>query len=56
VTTPLVLRGRPRVLRASADEAAMHEQRLDALDKSAGGVSVWRKLEAPVAPAEAGSA
>ena len=56
VTTPLVLRGRPRVLRASADESVMHEQRLDALDKSAGGISVWRRLEAPVAPAEAGSA
>ncbi|BFI96210.1 MAG: DNA polymerase III subunit epsilon [Rhodanobacter sp.] len=54
--TPLVLRGRPRVLRASAEEAAMHEQRLDALDKAAGGVSVWRKLETPAAAAEAGSA
>ena len=54
--TPLVLRGRPRVLRASAEEAAAHEQRLDALDKSAGGVSVWRKLETVDAPAEAGSA
>ena len=53
---PLVLRGRPRVLRASAEESALHEQRLDALDKSAGGVSVWRKLEAVDAPAEAGSA
>ncbi|MBD8873525.1 DNA polymerase III subunit epsilon [Rhodanobacter sp. DHB23] len=53
VAAPLVLRGRPRVLRASAEEAVMHEQRLDALDKSAGGVSVWRKLEAP---AEAASA
>jgi DNA polymerase III subunit epsilon len=54
--TPLVLRGRPRVLRASAEESALHEQRLDALDKSAGGVSVWRKLETAEAPAEAGSA
>ncbi|MDE2316607.1 MAG: DNA polymerase III subunit epsilon, partial [Xanthomonadaceae bacterium] len=53
VDAPLILRGRPRVLRASAEEAAMHEQRLDALDKSAGGVSVWRRLEMPV---EAGSA
>jgi len=54
--TPLVLRGRPRVLRASAEESALHEQRLDALDKSAGGVSVWRRLEVADAPAEAGSA
>ncbi|MEW9623193.1 DNA polymerase III subunit epsilon [Rhodanobacter geophilus] len=53
---PLVLRGRPRVLRASAEEAALHEQRLDALDKSAGGVSVWRRLETAEAPVEAGSA
>ena len=53
---PLVLRGRPRVLRASAEESALHEQRLDALDKSAGGASVWRRLEAAEAPAEAGSA
>ncbi|MEW9570585.1 DNA polymerase III subunit epsilon [Rhodanobacter sp. Si-c] len=54
--TPLVLHGRPRVLRASAEESALHEQRLDALDKSAGGISVWRKLETAEAPAEAGSA
>ncbi|OOG43194.1 DNA polymerase III subunit epsilon [Rhodanobacter sp. C06] len=53
---PLVLRGRPRVLRASAEEAAAHEQRLDALDKGAGGVSVWRKLETVEASVEAGSA
>ncbi|GAB3785272.1 DNA polymerase III subunit epsilon [Dyella agri] len=54
--TPLVLRGRPRVLRASAEEAVAHEQRLDALDKSAGGVSVWRKLETEEAAVETGSA
>jgi DNA polymerase-3 subunit epsilon len=54
--TPLVLRGRPRVLRALSEEVAAHEQRLDALDKSAGGVSVWRKLETVEATAEAGSA
>ncbi|HKR77233.1 MAG TPA: DNA polymerase III subunit epsilon [Rhodanobacter sp.] len=53
---PLVLRGRPRVLRASDEEVALHEQRLDALDKSAGGISVWRKLETAEAPVEAGSA
>ncbi|WP_449428331.1 DNA polymerase III subunit epsilon [Rhodanobacter umsongensis] len=42
VIAPVVLHARPRVLRASAEELALHEQRLDALDKSAGGVSVWR--------------
>lgn len=44
---PLALRGRPRVLRASAEESALHEQRLDALDRSGGGICLWRKLEAP---------
>jgi DNA polymerase III subunit epsilon len=39
---------RPRVLRASAEELVAHVARLDALDKSAGGVSLWRKLEAGV--------
>ncbi|MEO6799154.1 MAG: DNA polymerase III subunit epsilon [Rhodanobacter sp.] len=34
---------RPRVLCASADELRAHEQRLDALDKSAGGQSLWRR-------------
>ncbi|WP_426664126.1 DNA polymerase III subunit epsilon [Rhodanobacter aciditrophus] len=56
VAAPLVLRGRPCVLRASAEESALHEQRLDALDKSAGGVSLWRRLETADAPAEVGSA
>lgn len=42
---PLVLHTRPCVLRASADERAAHERRLDALDKkSPDGVSVWRRL------------
>ena len=31
------------VLRASAEEAAAHEAYLDALDKAAGGESVWRR-------------
>jgi len=44
---PVVLRVRPRVLRADEDELAQHEQRLDALDKSAGGKSVWRQLIEP---------
>ena len=39
------LRIRPRVLRASAIELQVHEQRLDALDKSAGGQSLWRRLD-----------
>ena len=37
----------PVVLRADEDELAQHEQRLDALDKSAGGKSVWRQLIEP---------
>ncbi|MDE2307802.1 MAG: DNA polymerase III subunit epsilon [Xanthomonadaceae bacterium] len=41
---PMVLHARPRVLRAAADELVRHEQRLDALDKSAGGKCVWRQL------------
>lgn len=54
VIAPVVLHRRPRVLRADADEAAAHERRLDALDKSAGGVSIWRKEEAPLAEAATG--
>jgi len=44
VVTPAALRVRPRVLRASAGELTSHEQRLDALDKTAGGQSLWRRL------------
>lgn len=44
IAAPVVLRARPRVLHASADELWQHEQRLDALDKSTGGKSVWRLL------------
>ena len=44
--TPVVLHRRPRVLRANSDELAAHERRLDALDKSAGGASIWRREEA----------
>jgi DNA polymerase-3 subunit epsilon len=47
VATPVVLQARPRVLHADATELAVHEQRLDALDKAAPGGSVWRRL-APV--------
>ncbi|MBV8158913.1 MAG: DNA polymerase III subunit epsilon, partial [Dyella sp.] len=44
---PVVLHRRPRVLRANDDELASHERRLDGLDKSAGGTSVWRREDAP---------
>lgn len=44
VAAPVMLRARPRVLSASVDELLQHEQRLDALDKSSGGKSVWRLL------------
>ncbi|MFC4526800.1 DNA polymerase III subunit epsilon [Dyella halodurans] len=44
--TPMVLARRPRVLRASDEELVTHERRLDGLDKSSGGVSVWRREEA----------
>jgi DNA polymerase-3 subunit epsilon len=39
-------RGTLVVLRASKLELQAHEQRLAALDKSSGGKTVWRKLEA----------
>jgi DNA polymerase III subunit epsilon len=45
VVTPLILARRPRVLRASEEELSAHATRLDTLDKSAGGQSVWRKQE-----------
>jgi DNA polymerase III subunit epsilon len=48
VQAPVVLAHRPRVLRASEEEAAEHQRRLDSLDKSAGGQSVWRRQEADV--------
>ncbi|SFS19418.1 DNA polymerase-3 subunit epsilon [Dyella sp. OK004] len=48
VVMPIRLDRRPRVLRADAEESAAHERRLDALDKSAGGSSVWRKEETTV--------
>jgi len=44
VQAPVTLRARPRILRAATDELMLHEQRLDALDKSSGGKSVWRQL------------
>lgn len=39
---PLVLQVRRRVLRALDEELLLHEQRLDLLDKTGGGHSVWR--------------
>ena len=39
-------RGTLVVVRASEAELQAHEQRLGALDKSSGGKTVWRKLEA----------
>jgi len=44
VIKPASLQVRPCVLRASADESQLHEQRLDALDKSTGGQCLWRRL------------
>ena len=35
-----------RVVRATAEEAARHEARLDQLDRAAGGPCVWRLDEA----------
>ncbi len=43
--TPVSLRMRPHVLRAGPDELLLHEQRLDSLDRSGGGQSVWRRLD-----------
>jgi DNA polymerase-3 subunit epsilon len=48
VIAPVVLARRPRVLRASEEELSAHMRRLDALDKSAGGQSIWRKQELEV--------
>jgi DNA polymerase-3 subunit epsilon len=45
IAMPVTLAVRPFVLRAAPGELALHEQRLDALDKSAGGKSVWRQLD-----------
>ncbi|RDS86445.1 DNA polymerase III subunit epsilon [Dyella psychrodurans] len=45
VATPVILSRRPRVLRANTEEVDAHLRRLDALDKSAGGQSVWRRQE-----------
>jgi len=45
VLSPSVLQVRPCVLRATREESLLHEQRLDALGKSAAdGQSLWRRL------------
>lgn len=43
---------RPRVLRADDAERAAHAARLDALDRSADGGSVWRRLERAAGPGD----
>jgi DNA polymerase III subunit epsilon len=48
VQAPVVLAHRPRVLLANEGEVAEHQRRLDSLDKSAGGQSVWRRQEAEI--------
>jgi DNA polymerase-3 subunit epsilon len=42
----IVITRRPVVRRATDEELALHTARLDALDKAAGGKSVWRAVEA----------
>jgi len=41
----IVVTRRPIVLRATDEELTLHAQRLDAIDKAAGGQSIWRRLE-----------
>ena len=41
----IVITRRPVVLRATPEELDLHAKRLDAIDKAAGGQSIWRKLE-----------
>jgi DNA polymerase-3 subunit epsilon len=45
-----VLAHRPRIMRASDEENAAHERRLDALDAAAGGKNLWRRLDRDAAP------
>lgn len=48
------LSGRPalRVIRASDEELAAHEQRLQAIDKASGGKCLWKNWEVLAVPAE----
>ena len=45
VLQDIVIKRRPLVRHADPEELARHAKRLDALDKSAGGQSIWRKME-----------
>ena len=45
VAKPISLSRRPRILQANETELALHEARLTALDKSAGGESLWRRWQ-----------
>jgi DNA polymerase-3 subunit epsilon len=45
VLQDIVIKRRPIVRRADPEELERHARRLDSLDKSAGGQSIWRKLD-----------
>jgi DNA polymerase-3 subunit epsilon len=45
VLQDIVIKRRPLVRHADSEELARHAKRIEALDKSAGGQSVWRKME-----------
>jgi DNA polymerase-3 subunit epsilon len=45
VLQDIVIKRRPIVRHADPEELARHAKRLEALDKSAGGQSIWRKME-----------
>jgi DNA polymerase-3 subunit epsilon len=45
VLQDIVIKRRPLVRHADSEELARHAKRLEALDKSAGGQSIWRKME-----------
>ena len=49
VATELVIRVRPRVLRALPDEVVLHEARIAAIDKASRGACVWKRIEAGAA-------
>lgn len=52
VVAPVQLVQRPKVIRASTEELACHEQRLTAIDKAAGRPSLWRDLSDAGLPSE----
>jgi DNA polymerase-3 subunit epsilon len=45
VLQDIVIKRRPIVRHADPEELARHAKRVEALDKSAGGQSIWRKME-----------